>query len=112
MAMPMKNVKIWQLDREMGAGRLFVSYDNLRDNFGPDPVKSLYLKVYDGELPTADPEEVFTWFQWYVEGKRPPAGFAGRSVSVSDVIEIDGVLHYCDTVGFRDVRWADEGGPA
>lgn len=104
----MPNVKIWQLDRELGADRVFISYENLKDNFGPDPVQSLYVKVYDGELDTGDPEEVYMMFQRQSPGGPLPEGFAGWSLSISDIVQIGGgPLLYCDTFGFKPVRWKE-----
>lgn len=38
-----------------------------------------------------------------------PADFEGRSLSVSDIVETpDGALWFCDSFGWKRVRWAEE----
>lgn len=108
----MPNVRIWQLDRELGAGRLFISYENLKDNYGPEPERSRYVKVFDGDLSTKDPEEIYMMFQRPGPGAPLPEGYSGWSLSVSDVVEIGGGPPlYCDTFGFKPTRWAGEAAP-
>ena len=58
-----------------------------------------YKVVYEGELdypeiPNAL-EELFDIFN-----VRRPNDFEGRSMSVSDIVEVDGDNYYCDAVGW------------
>ena len=58
-----------------------------------------YKVVYEGELdypkmPNAL-DELFDMFN-----VRRPNNFKGRSMSVSDIVEVDGDNYYCDAVGW------------
>ena len=37
-----------------------------------------------------------------------PEGYAGRSLSISDLVEVDGDLYFCDEYRWRQVRWEDD----
>jgi len=58
-----------------------------------------YEVVYEGEIQGDDPnvvlEELFEIFNI-----RHPEDFRGHSLSVSDVVELDGVNYYCDSTGW------------
>ena len=61
-----------------------------------------YGVVYEGELDCPEMpnalEELFEIFN--VESVRRPEDFKGRSLSVSDIVEVDGNNYYCDAVGW------------
>jgi hypothetical protein len=59
---------------------------------------SIYLCVFEGLLAVNDLEEVYMALQ----GTKPQ-GYKGHSLSVSDLVEIDGKIYYCDSYGFKDV---------
>lgn len=61
-----------------------------------------YEVVYEGVIEDYSLEytleklfEIFNTF--------PPEGFEGRSMSVSDVVELEGVYYYCDHIGFKKI---------
>lgn len=61
-----------------------------------------YEIVYEGEIEDYSIEytleklfEIFNTF--------PPKDFRGHSMSVSDVVELNGVYYYCDHVGFKKI---------
>ena len=55
-----------------------------------------YALVFDGEVEAEDFEKVF-----YIFNLAHPEGYIGRSMSVSDVVVVDGEgAFYCDTFGF------------
>ena len=62
----------------------------------------LYDKVFDGEVDAGDLEDVYRIFNI-----DKPDGYTGRSLSVSDVVEVvksDDVrpcFYYCDSIGFK-----------
>lgn len=37
----------------------------------------------------------------------PPKEFRGRSLSVSDVVELDGTPYFCDSFGWQKVKWEE-----
>ena len=62
-----------------------------------------YEVVYDGELdcpgmPNAL-EELFEIFN-----NKRPKDFERRSMSISDIVEIDGKNYYCDFVGWEELK--------
>lgn len=67
-----------------------------------------YEAVYHGELDIQTVEDAF-----YIFNMEHPEGYRGRSLSVSDVVEIFDpekgyVFYFCDTFGFRSVAFDRE----
>lgn len=60
--------------------------------------RDLYEPIYTGEG-LNNPEQIYTAFQ----GPNRPEDFKGYSLSVSDVVEIDGVALFCDSFGWRQL---------
>lgn len=64
-----------------------------------------YDVVYEGDIvpsengPTATLDELFEIFNI-----RRPEDFKGHSLSVSDVVELDGANYYCDSTGWVKVE--------
>ena len=59
---------------------------------------SIYDMVYDGPVPSTDPEAIFQQFNVHV----PPL-HRGENMSISDVIEVEGKHLFVDTFGFPEV---------
>ena len=61
-----------------------------------------YEVVYSGEVPDDEIEKVledfFTLFNVY-----RPQDFTGRSMSISDIIELDGEYYYTESFGFKKI---------
>ena len=61
-----------------------------------------YEVVYSGEVPDDEVEKVledfFTLFNVY-----HPQDFTGRSMSISDIIELDGEYYYTESFGFKKI---------
>ena len=62
-----------------------------------------YEVVYDGELDCPEMssalEELFEIFN-----NKRPKDFERRSMSISDIVEIDGKNYYCDFVGWEELK--------
>ena len=62
-----------------------------------------YEVTYEGELDYPEMpnalEELFKIFNIKI-----PEDFKGRSMSISDVVEIDGKNYYCDFVGWEELK--------
>ena len=62
-----------------------------------------YEVVYEGELDYPEMpnalEELFEIFNIKI-----PEDFKGRSMSISDIVEIDGKNYYCDFVGWEELK--------
>ena len=67
------------------------------------PSKDLYDVVYTGEVKPDDTlmvlERLFVKFN-----TNHPADFKGHSLSVSDVVELDGKFYYCDSFGYEEIK--------
>ena len=61
--------------------------------------KSLYSPVYSGDMNVGSLDEVYSQLQG-----RKPDGYKGHSLSVSDLIRVDGKTYFVDDFGFRKVR--------
>lgn len=88
-------------------GCAFLGLDRLEGIFGDSQIDSeIYDQVFSGLVEADSLEEVFCIFNL-----AHPDGFAGRSMSVSDVVEIvesDSVVpgfYFCDSIGFRKVEF-------
>ena len=73
---------------------------------GLTPAPDLYEPIYTGEG-LDHPEKVYTAFQ----GSNRPADFRAYSLSVGDVVQLDGVAYFCDSFGWLELEdWrADRG---
>ena len=101
-------VKIYQVNMERDENQVaFMGYDSLAKFQGsPDVDSRIYDKVFEGEVNCFTLEKLYQIFN-----TEHPAGYKGRSMSVSDVVEIvDGntgksYFHFCDSFGFKDITF-------
>ena len=98
------NIAIYQINPDRDENNVaFLNYENLERFQGPAALRSeIYDKVFEGEVECGTLEEVYQMFNL-----DHPDGYRGRSLSVSDVVEVVGeeksTFHFCDSIGFRDV---------
>ena len=98
------NIAIYQIDPDRDENNVaFLNYENLERFQGSAALRSeIYDKVFEGEVECGTLEEVYQMFNL-----DHPDGYRGRSLSVSDVIEVVGeeksTFHFCDSIGFREV---------
>lgn len=97
-------IEIFQMrDDPDTARRAFRPSDRVKDQAGRLP-RRLYQKVYEFESPTPMAcDDVFVMFNFH-----RPMGYSGRSVSVSDVVALEGVPFYCEPVGWTIMEWREE----
>ena len=81
----------------------FEGFDNYKMITGSEHINSyIYDKVFEGEVDCKNLEDVYTKFN-----NDYPEGYRGRSLSVSDIVEVvesdvvDPEMYYCDKAGFR-----------
>ena len=79
-------LKIYQLPIEND--RIYMPYEEGKVNLED------YKLVYEGETDEWNLDEIYYKFQF------PVTGFKGHSLSMSDIIELNGTKHYVDTFGF------------
>jgi len=105
------DIRIYQIDLDRDHdGVAFEPYASLsRWQDSPDVNASLYDTVFKGEIEAKDIEDVYRIFN-----TEKPEGYEGRSLSVSDVVEIvksDDIkpgFYYCDSIGFKAVPFDAE----
>lgn len=61
-----------------------------------------YELVYEGEIEAEDTYEALEDLFRIFNVKRPE-DFKGHSLSVSDIVELDGKYYYCDNVNWTDI---------
>ena len=104
-------IRIYQIDMERDEHRIaMMGYkDTLARMKGEGIDPSIYDLVFDGEVEAKDLEAVYAKFNL-----DHPAGYTGRSMSVSDVVEVvessttKGGFHFCDSIGFREITFQPE----
>lgn len=104
-------IRIYQINSDRDEHRMmFMSHDRLeRFQGSPEVDSKIYDKVYDKEVDCSNLEEVYTMLNI-----NHPSDYRGRSLSVSDVVEVyesDTVPHgfyFCDSVGFKQVTFHPE----
>lgn len=102
----MMRIAIYQINRDRDTkGVLFLSWDNMTDATGSACAESaIYDKVFEGEVACNTLEDVYRMLNTEF-----PRGYQGRSLSVSDVVEVldkdrgESRWYYCDCIGFRQV---------
>lgn len=91
--------KIKQIKDIRNCEYAFMHYNWCKDQINLDD----YEVVYEGELECSEIsdalEELFEIFN-----VRRPEDFEGRSLSVSDIVEVDGENYYCDAVGWKKLK--------
>ena len=98
-------IKIYQVNTDRDEHHVvFMSYDMLERLQGTDKIDSeIYDCVFEGEVDCKGLERVYRMFN-----EEHPAGYKGRSLSMSDIVEIiepetEPKFYYCDFIGFKDV---------
>ncbi len=62
-----------------------------------------YIIVYEGETDETDAHKALEGLFMNFNINRP-ADFKGHSLSVSDVVELDGKNYYCDSCGWKELE--------
>ena len=99
----MMNYSIYQVNRENSKSILFESL-RILNKMGIAPTREKYNKVYAGETEDGDTHTILERiFRKFNIGR--PSDFRGHSLSVSDVVELDGVFYYCDSFCFKSINF-------
>ncbi len=98
------NINIYQIDTKRDSKRIcFFGLDEIEKLTGETGVNSsIYDKVFSGDVDCNGLEDVYRMFN-----TDRPKGYTGRSLSVSDVVEITECkskgFYFCDNVGFEKI---------
>jgi hypothetical protein len=87
--------KIKQLKDLRKSEYAFMWWEMAKDKFNIDD----YEVVYEGEIEGTHPEVVLDRL-FEIFNIKHPEDYRGHSLSVSDVVELDGVDYYCDSIGW------------
>ena len=89
------NLYLYQLPPKEFAKAQFISGDN---NYALEDY--VLVNKYHAELEDVHEalEDMFKWFNVGV-------GYNHRSMSVSDVVEVNGKFYWCDHIGFTEIEW-------
>ena len=98
-------IRIYQIDLSLDDQRVaFRSHAEIQSQYGGRIPAELYRKAYEGTVEAENLEDVF-----YIFNMAHPQDYRGRSLSVSDVIEVveesSSTFYYVDTIGFREVSF-------
>lgn len=100
-------IAIYQINNERDYNHAaFQSFDSLEKFQGSPEVESeIYDKVFEGNVECENLEDVYRMFN-----TNHPKGYKGRTMSVSDVIEVidekgESTFSFCDSVGFRNISF-------
>lgn len=101
-------IKIYQIDLNKDDKSVaFESYERLKDIQGSDKINAaIYNYVYSGEVDAQNLEDVYRIFNI-----DRPENYVGRSLSVSDVVEVVNSpsvklgFYYCDAIGYKEIEF-------
>lgn len=103
------NIAIYQVNMDRDNDNVaFLNYENLERFQGSNMINSkIYDKVFEGEVDCGSLEEVYRMFNI-----DHPGGYRGRSLSVSDVVEVvsegKSTFYFCNSIGFKEIDFAPD----
>lgn len=99
-------ITLYQIIPEFDTDRLtFQPLSFMRCAYGESLPAHMYEAVYSGKFDTEDLEDMF-----YIFNQDFPADYRGRSMSVSDIIEVikspsESEFYYCDRFRFKEIEF-------
>lgn len=100
-------IAIYQINMGRDHNRVaFQSLDELERFQNSSEIESeIYDKVFEGEVSCENLEDIYRMFNI-----DHPSGYKGRSLSVSDVVEVIGedgksTFNFCDSIGFKEISF-------
>lgn len=102
-------IEIYQINNLRDIHRVkFTRFENISRWQGSSEIQSfIYDKVFEGEVPCSNIEDVYTLFNTSC-----PEGHVGHSLSVSDIVKVchtqpglEQGFYYCDSFGFKKVAF-------
>ena len=103
------NIAIYQVNMDRDNDNVaFMNYEKLERFQGPAAINGkIYDKVFEGEVSCGNLEEVYQMFNI-----NHPDGYRGRSLSVSDVVEVaseeKSTFYFCNSIGFKEIGFAPD----
>lgn len=99
-------VKIYQIKEEKIRQFGFRSFDAVKKDNGlcKENYDLVYKRTYS-EVDVNTPIKRILEGLFSICNENKPYDFRGRSLSVSDVVEVDGVAYYCNDFGWKQFEW-------
>lgn len=102
-------IKIYQINSERDEQRASFQNFERMNRYGIKFDSSVYDCVYDGNVDAEGLEDVFYIFNiGDIDRIENPASFRGHSLSVSDVVEVDGKFFFCDSFGWKEIPFEQQ----
>ena len=99
--------KVFQINTDRDAERVkFLSYESTMKQVGKIDME-IYDEVYRGEIqrPEESPQQTLEVIYGELNLRKDHhPRFRGHSLSVSDVVELDGVRWFCDSMGWKQLE--------
>lgn len=96
--------KIWQVKQGMTRDFGFMTLKERKEVLKTEEINlAVYAMVYAGELSETDTTQALN-DMFRIFNVRQPRDFKGRSLSVSDIVEIKGKFYYCDSADWKEVN--------
>jgi len=93
------NYKIYQITNYNDCDYKFDGWNYAKDKFN---FKRDYTLIYEGKVePNENSNIDILEDLFYIFNMKHPSDFKGHSLSVSDIVELDGVCYYCDSTGWK-----------
>lgn len=106
----MKKFSILQIKNNVTNSR-YIKFSSLNmvDRLNITLTLDMYEQVYEGEIEEEATDEATMDSIWSAlnTGKKPE-GYKGHSLSVSDLIKMDGKFYYVDDIGFEEIEFNTE----
>ena len=64
-----------------------------------------YVQVYSDEVPYDKSVEMFFEYLFKKFNLDRPNDFGGHSISVSDIVKVDGKYYFCDSIGWKNIKF-------
>ena len=64
-----------------------------------------YVQVYSDEVEYSDTVEMFLEYLFKKFNLDHPNDFGGHSMSVSDIVKVDGKFYFCDSIGWKHIEF-------
>lgn len=62
-----------------------------------------YVQVYSDDVPYDKSVDMFLEYLFQKFNLYRPIDFGGHSMSVSDIVKIDGKYYFCDSIGWKNI---------
>lgn len=91
-------LQLTNFDDSIIRSKMYMPYDLIKDKFNIWDYDKVYEGTVEGDKDIEMLEELFEIFNI-----RHPEDFHGHSLSTSDIVKLDDIFWYCDSIGWKKV---------